>query len=151
MVPVQAYAAGGPSAPVVVIVSACGMPVRPAEAWIRRLAAGHRVLTWESRGLLGDVPADFDGASGVAAQAGDPLAVMDHVTVSSAHVAGLCGGAVISLVAAAARPDRIASMSPWHGDFELGDDALKTDHQRNLQGLTSLATGRGSVRPGSRR
>jgi len=141
---VRAYAAGDPKAPAVVIASACGMPVRLAESWIRRLAVDHFVLTWESRGLFGDLEdlddgGDVDGATGVAAQCGDLFAVMDHFGVASAHVAGLCGGAVLALAAAAERPERISSLSLWHGDFEVGDDTLKTDHQRNLQALMNLA------------
>jgi 3-oxoadipate enol-lactonase len=139
----RAYAAGDPGRPAVVIASACGMPARLAEAWIRRLAVDHYVLTWESRGLFGDVDSDcddFDGATDVAAQAGDLIALLDHFGVASAHVAGLCGGAVIALTAAADRPDRVSSLSLWHGDFELGDDRLKTDHQRNLQALMTMAT-----------
>jgi len=140
---VRAYAAGDPQAPAVVIASACGMPVRLAETWIRRLAADHYVLTWESRGLFGDLedldPENAGAATGVAAQCGDLFAVMDHFGVAAAHVAGLCGGAVLALAAAAERPARISSLSLWHGDFEVGDETLKTDHQRNLQALMNLA------------
>ncbi|NUR27859.1 MAG: alpha/beta hydrolase [Catenulispora sp.] len=136
---VRAYAAGDPGAPVVVIAAACGMPIRLAEAWIRRLAVSHRVLTWESRGLFCDCE-DYAGGTGVAEQAADLIAVMDAFGAERAHVAGLCGGAVIALTAAAAQPERISSLSLWHGDFEVGDETLKTDHQRNLQALMALAT-----------
>jgi len=115
------------------------MPVRLAEAWIRRLAVDHRVLIWETRGLFCGCE-DFAGATDVAAQGEDLVAVMDAFGVARAHVAGLCGGAVIALTAAAAAPERISSLSLWHGDFELGDAAGKTDHQRNLQALMALAT-----------
>lgn len=148
----QAYAAGPPGAPAVVLASACGMPARLAEAWIRRLAVDHRVLTWESRWLFGErdphgpggsgssgSAALFDGDTGVPAQVGDLLAVMDHFGVDRAHVAGLCGGAVIAVSAAAGHPERVGSLSLWHGDFELGDERLKTDHQRNLRALMELA------------
>ncbi|SNY24395.1 alpha/beta fold hydrolase [Paractinoplanes atraurantiacus] len=141
--PLNAYAAGDPAAPAVVIASACGMPARLAEPWIRRLAADHHVVTWESRGLFGDVD-DFDGELEVDAQAGDLLAVMDHFGVAAAHVAGLCGGAVIALAAAARAPERVSSLSLWHGDFEVGRDDFKTDHQINLQALMAMAT-RGRV------
>ena len=126
---VPAYAAGDPAAPAVVIASACGMPARLAERWMRRLAADHHVLTWESRALFAD--------PGV----GDLDAVMDHFGVADAHVAGLCGGAVVALEAAAAEPGRISSLSLWHGDLDLGPDTPKTDHQRNLQALMELAAG----------
>lgn len=135
-----AYAAGPRDAPGLVIASACGMPARLAERWMRHFAADHRVLTWESRGLFGDVE-DFDGDVGVAAQADDLIAVMDHFEIRTSHVAGLCGGAVIAVEAAARNPARIRSLSLWHGDYDLGPDAPKTDHQRNLQALMGMATG----------
>lgn len=145
-VPVRAYAAGDPGRPAVVIASACGMPVRLAEPWIRRLAVEHFVLTWETRGLFGDGPhpggehaGALAAASSVAAQCGDLFAVMDHFAVAAAHVAGLCGGAVLAVEAAALRPERISSLSLWHGDFEVGDERIKTDHQRNLRALMRLA------------
>ena len=145
---VPAYAAGDPAAPAVVIASACGMPARLAERWMRRLAADHHVLTWESRALfadpgVGDLDADrhADVPVDVQAQAGDLVAVMDHFGVADAHVAGLCGGAVVALEAAAAEPGRISSLSLWHGDLDLGPDTPKTDHQRNLQALMELAAG----------
>jgi 3-oxoadipate enol-lactonase len=150
---VPAYAAGDPQAPAVVIASACGMPARLAERWMRRLAADHHVLTWESRALFADVDVGVGGGVratgdrradvpvGVAAQAGDLVAVMDHFGVATAHVAGLCGGAVVALEAAAAEPERVTSLSLWHGDLDLGPDTPKTDHQRNLQALMELATG----------
>lgn len=134
--PIPAYAAGDPAAPAVVIASACGMPVRLAEPWIRGLSASYRVLTWESRGLFAE---NFAGATDVAAQVRDMVAVMDHFGVPVAHVVGLCGGAVLALVAAREHADRVSSLSLWHGDFELGDMVPKTDHQRDLQALMAMA------------
>ncbi|MGE7437078.1 alpha/beta fold hydrolase [Kitasatospora sp. NPDC001175] len=138
-VPLRVHTAGDPADRAVVLVLAPGMPARLAEHWIRELAREHHVVTWESRGLFGDLaappPADF----GVPAQAGDLVAAMDRAGVRRAHVAGLCGGAVLAVAAAARHPDRIASLSLWHGDFDLGPGSPKTDHQRNLQALMELA------------
>ncbi|WP_433618259.1 alpha/beta fold hydrolase [Dactylosporangium sp. CA-139114] len=136
-----AYAAGDPAAPAVVLASACGMPVELSEHWVRRLQRTHHVVTWESRWLFGPGVRDpEDGpASDVAAQAADLIAVMDHFGVGRAHLMGLCGGAVIALDAAVRWPARFTSMSLWHGDFELGPVAPKTDHQRNLQALLDMA------------
>ncbi|MGC4806665.1 alpha/beta fold hydrolase [Micromonospora sp. DT233] len=146
-----AYALGDPAAPAVVLASACGMPVQLSERWVRRLAQTHHVVTWESRWLFGpDVAGGGGGPAGdpvavpapavdVAAQAGDLLAVLDHFGVARAHLMGLCGGAVIALDAAVRWPERFTSMSLWHGDFELGPAAPKTDHQRNLQALLDMA------------
>jgi pimeloyl-ACP methyl ester carboxylesterase len=135
----RAYTAGDPSAPAVVIAPACGMPARLAENWVRALATDRYVVLWESRGLFLDFD-DFDAPTGVEAQAGDLFAVMDQLGVGSAHVAGLCGGAVVALAAARRHPERVTSLSLWHGDFDLGPDTPKTDHQRNLQALMAMAT-----------
>ncbi|MFB6888413.1 alpha/beta fold hydrolase [Kitasatospora sp. NPDC056327] len=137
----RGYSAGAPGGPAVVIASACGMPATLCEPWMRHLAAtGHRVVTWETRGLFGDdTDAAFDALGhDVGTQAADLLAVMDHYGLGTAHVMGLCGGAVIALGAAHRRPDRVASLSLWHGDFS-GTPGVMTDHQQNLRALLALA------------
>ncbi|MGM1062352.1 alpha/beta fold hydrolase, partial [Saccharothrix sp. Mg75] len=134
-----AWAVGPASAPPVLLVLPCGMPVRLAEGWLRALAADRRVITWESRWLFADLGSEVDLAHDVAAQVADLAAVLDAFGVPSAHVAGMCGGALLALAAAAELPDRVDSLSLWHGDFDLGDDAPKTDHQRNLQALMGMA------------
>ena len=136
---IRAYSAGSPAAPPLVISSACGMPARLAEPWIRYFSADHFVITWESRGLFDD-PDEFVGRTDLGAQVDDLFAVMDHFDATAAHIAGFCGGAVVALAAAARQPDRVTSLSLWHGDFDLGPDTPKTDHQRNLQGLMAMAT-----------
>lgn len=138
--PLRAYASGKQDGDVVVIASACGMPVELCERWIRHLEGDHLVITWESRGLFGD--ADFDRlAYDETAQAGDLLAVMDHFGVKTAHLMGLCGGAVIALAAAARHPERVSSLSLWHGDYELGAACPKTNHQHDLKALLGIAGG----------
>ena len=52
---------------------------------------------------------------------------------------GFCGGAVIALLAAAAYPDRVSSVSVWHGDFERGPSCPKTNHQQNVKALMDIA------------
>ncbi|MFD4987449.1 alpha/beta fold hydrolase [Streptomyces sp. NPDC058374] len=138
----RTYAAGDRSAPTVVLVSACGMPAEICEPWMRFLSRDHHVVTWESRGLFGASggPDDFDRLGhSVRDQAADLVTVMDYHGVESAHVMGLCGGAVLALRAAADHPGRVGSLSLWHGDYELGREAPKTDHQLNLQALMGMA------------
>jgi pimeloyl-ACP methyl ester carboxylesterase len=106
---------------------------------MRHLARDRFVLLWESRGLFQDFD-DFDGSTEVQAQADDLLAVMRQFELRSAHVVGLCGGAVIALAAARREPELVTSLSLWHGDFDLGPQTPKTDHQRNLQALMAMAT-----------
>ncbi|WP_349876543.1 alpha/beta hydrolase [Micromonospora sp. HUAS YX12] len=132
------YAAGDPDRPPVLLVSACGMPARLAEGWADRLSRDFHVLVPETRGLFADVDG-FTGDTGAVAQADDLLAVLDRFGLRRAHLIGLCGGAVLAVVAAARAPERVSSLSLWHGDFDLGDESPKTDHQQNLQALMAMA------------
>lgn len=137
--PLRAYAGGARGGKAVVIVSACGMPAKLCERWMDFLGRDRFVITWESRGLF-EEPADFDALGyDVAAQAADVFAVMDHFGVGEAHLMGLCGGAVIALTAAAERPERVSSMSLWHGDFEFRE-CPKTMHQQHLNALIEMAS-----------
>ncbi len=133
-----AYAAGDPAAPPVLLSVPCGMPARLVEPWMRHLARGARVVTWESRGMFGGI-GGFDAGTGVEAQVGDALAVLQALNLSGVHVAGLCGGAVVAAELATAAPARVGSISLWHGDFHLGGLAPKTDHQQDLLALMLMA------------
>lgn len=135
----RAYAAGDGARPAVVVASASGMPARLCEQWMRFLAADRFVVTWETRCLFGPLGAIEGVGHGVDAQAGDLVAVMDAFGLEQAHVMGLCGGAVVALGAAAHRPERVSSLSLWHGDYELGPDCPKTEHQRDLKALMAMA------------
>ena len=139
----RSYAAGAAEQPAIVLALACGMPAPLCEPWMRSLSRAHRVVTWETRGLFGELDgAAFDRlAHGVDAQARDLIAVMDHHGIARAHVMGLCGGAVIAVAAAAAHPDRIGSLSLWHGDFS-GSPGPTTTHQDNLKALMAMAVTR---------
>ena len=152
-VPLDVYAGGPADGEAVVLVPACGMPASLVEPWLRRLARDRRVLTWESRGLFGGPAdgedtggADTDGGTGddgwavdTGSQAADLVAVLDHHGVERAHVVGLCGGAVIALAAAADRPERVASLSLWHGAYTLAGDSPRTRFQNDLIELMGLA------------
>ena len=135
----RAYAGGKKDAKVVVVVPVCGMPVQLSERWLRYLAQDYYVITWESRGLFGEI-ADFDALTyDVESQAKDLFAVMDHFNVGCGHVMGLCGGAVIALIASSLAPERVSTLSLWHGDYELGLNCPKTRHQQDLLMLMSMA------------
>lgn len=137
--PLKAYALGEPQDKAVVIAPPCGMPVELCERWLRLLAREHFVVTWESRGLFGETDFFEELAWSVTAQASDLFAVMDHFGVAAGHLMGMCGGAVIALAAATARPSRVTSLSLWHGDYELGPECPKTMYQYNLKALLSMA------------
>jgi pimeloyl-ACP methyl ester carboxylesterase len=137
-VPLNVYSAG-PGGEAVVLVSACGMPAALAESWMRYLARDHRVLAWESRGLFGAADYHGDYAVDTGAQAADLFTVMDHYDVHTAHVVGLCGGAVIALAAAASEPGRVSSLSLWHGAYEFASGTPRTKFQDDLIELMTIA------------
>ncbi|GAA4818645.1 alpha/beta hydrolase [Streptomyces ziwulingensis] len=145
-VPLNVYAAGeGDEA--AVLIPACGMPAVLTETWLRYLARDRRVLTWESRGLFGASGHCGDHRVDIAAQASDLFTTLDHHGVSRAHVVGLCGGAVIALAAAAERPERVSSLSLWHGAYGFADRSLETKHQHDLiELMTTAARSRPSAR-----
>jgi 3-oxoadipate enol-lactonase len=131
------YAAGDPAAPAVLLSAPCGMPARLVEPWMRHLAASARVVTWESRGMF--TGPGFEAATDVQAQVNDAVAVLQAMNLTGVHVAGLCGGAVVAAELAATMPSAVRSVSMWHGDFDLGELAPKTGHQRNLLGVMAMA------------
>lgn len=137
----RAYATGSSRGRAVVLASACGMPAKLSDGWMRQLADDHFVMTWETRGLFdASGEREFDRmATDVDTQARDLFAVMDHFGVASSHVMGLCGGAVIALAGAAARPARVGSLSLWYGDYQFGEPGYATTHQNNLRALLSMA------------
>jgi pimeloyl-ACP methyl ester carboxylesterase len=134
----RSYRAGAPHCRAVVLVSACGMPAKLCERWMRFLGENHFVITWESRLLFEDLTAGQEWAYDVDAHVADLFAVMDHFGVQQAHLMGLCGGAVVAVAAAAKRRDRVRSLSLWHGDYELGSACPKTKHQKDLQALMAV-------------
>ncbi|MBW4510727.1 MAG: alpha/beta hydrolase [Scytonematopsis contorta HA4267-MV1] len=135
----RAYASGVTNGKVVIVVPPCGMPFELCEHWLRYLSQEHYVITWESRGLFGNAD-NFDALNyDVVSQAKDLFAVMNHFKIDCTHVMGLCGGAAIALTAASLEPERVSSLSLWHGDFELGNNSQKTRYQKDLQILMSVA------------
>jgi pimeloyl-ACP methyl ester carboxylesterase len=140
--PLRCWMSGPEDRPAVVIASACGMPIGLAARWMAALSPSYRVVAWESRGLFA-----LDGGQGLGplgghsldVQGSDLLAVLDGFGIRQAHVMGICGGAPIAL-AAAGYPERIASISLWHGDYELGGAAPKTTHQRDVASLLAMAS-----------
>ncbi len=137
----RCYSVGPSDGPVVVLVSACGMPVGLLQRWMTGLGDCFRVLTWESRGLFPAqeaLDAEFDRRGyDVPTQADDLHTVLDVFGVEAAHVFGLCGGAAVALVVG--ESSRVRSLSLWHGDYELGPDVPKTSHQQDVQSLMRMA------------
>jgi 3-oxoadipate enol-lactonase len=135
-----AVEAGSAGAPCVVIVPPAGVDHRLALPWLRALSPTHRCVLLRVRGTDERIedPADFDRRGhDVDRQVEDVLARVGEID-GPVHLMALCAGAAVTLAAAARRPDRIGSVSLWHADLELGDEADKTDHQTNLRALLDL-------------
>jgi pimeloyl-ACP methyl ester carboxylesterase len=133
------YYAGNPVNNVIVIILPCGMPVDLIEEWIFQLSKEYFVLTWETRGMFDHDPQFDSRPYDVNSQIKDLIAVMDHCNVGQAHVMGLCGGAAVALIALNQHPDRVRSLSLWHGDYQLGKESPRTLYQADLSALMSMA------------
>jgi pimeloyl-ACP methyl ester carboxylesterase len=134
--------AGPPEAPVVLVSPPCAMSYRLSFRWLWALSDTHRVLIPQTRGTNGRIedPEVFDRRGyDVYDQAEDLMGIIEVLTDSSVHIMGMCGGAVPGLIVAAEQPAYVHSLSLWHADLELGDEAAKTDHQANLRALLDVA------------
>jgi pimeloyl-ACP methyl ester carboxylesterase len=78
------------------------------EAMAPVLASSYRLITYRRRGFGGSSP--IREAETMANQAGDAVAVLDHLDVRSAHVAGHSYGGAIALQIAADHPTRVHSL-----------------------------------------
>lgn len=139
---ITALEAGPRDAPSILLSPACAMPDRLSLRWLRALSASHRCVVPQTRGTSEQVddPRSFDERGyDVPSQTGDLIAVIEQLGLGPVHMMGLCGGAVLALLAAAKRPELIGSLSLWHADLELGPEAEKSEHQVNLRGLLDLA------------
>jgi 3-oxoadipate enol-lactonase len=99
----------GESGPPVVLLHALGLDWRMWEQVMDRLAEGRRVYAYDIRGHghAQGSPSPF-----TLREAGDDLiGVLDALGIERAHVVGLSYGGGIAQVAAAAHPERIASLA----------------------------------------
>lgn len=138
-VALSVHAGGNRQRPAIVLALPCGMPFDLCRDWFNALSERFFVVTWETRGLFGSCTAFDQIAVDTDAQVGDLIDVMNHHEISTAHLMGICGGAVIAISAAAAHNNRVNSLSLWHGDYNLGDNALRTKHQQNFEWLMETA------------
>jgi len=92
------------------IVFICGLSV-DSQLWrlqAPELSKTHRVITFDNRGAgRSDAP---DEPYTILQMAGDLAALLDHLSIDSAHVAGSSMGGVIAQSLALAHPERIAHL-----------------------------------------
>jgi pimeloyl-ACP methyl ester carboxylesterase len=96
----------GPPVLLVMGVRARGMAWMPVA---ERLAADHRVVFWDHRGVGGSHP--LSGPTSIAEMAADGIGLMDHLGWDTAHVAGVSMGGSISQHLALTWPERVRSLT----------------------------------------
>jgi pimeloyl-ACP methyl ester carboxylesterase len=74
--------------------------------------AGNRVLIWD-RPNCGESDVSFTGSSESAMQADALVALLEHLDMTPAVIAGGSGGARVSLLAAARHPEAAAGVAVW--------------------------------------
>ena len=93
--------------PAVVLVHGFGLDMRMWDPQVADLAARFRVLRYDCRGFGASGP--FDPAIGYT-HAGDLLALLDHLAIERAVLAGLSFGGRVAMQAALAAPERVAGL-----------------------------------------
>src|SRR5580704_4355965 len=101
-----AYEVTGAGAPVL-LVHGFGLDMRMWDPQVEHLAGRFRVVRYDCRGFGASGP--FDPAIGYT-HAGDLLALLDHLGIGSAVLAGLSFGGRVVMQAALAAPERVAGV-----------------------------------------
>ncbi len=133
-----AYQAAG-AGPAVVLVHGFGLDMRMWDPQVSHLGARRRVVRYDCRGFGASGP--FDPAVGYT-HAGDLLALLDHLGIARAVLAGLSFGGRVVMQAALAAPERVVGLVlldavldgvPWD---PLAAEALEeTARQARASGL----------------
>jgi 3-oxoadipate enol-lactonase/4-carboxymuconolactone decarboxylase len=99
---------GPPGAPAVLLLHSLGSNLHIWDAQAHALAHGHRVVRFDMRGHglseVGAEPCAIDDF------ARDALAVLDALSIKTAHVAGVSIGGMIAQAVAARAPERVTSL-----------------------------------------
>lgn len=136
---INCYQYGNSNKETIILVIPCGMPAQLGKAWATKLSNKYHVITWETRGMFGNT-LNFDNIDKkVSSQAKDLIKVLDFYKVHAAHVMGICGGAAIAMMASAESPQRVHSLSLWHGDLNFGEFSVHTPHQKDVLSMLSKA------------
>ena len=93
--------------PAVVLVHGFGLDMRMWDAQVHHLAARFRVVRYDCRGFGASGP--FDPAAAYT-HAGDLMALLDHLGIGQAVLAGLSFGGRVVMQAALAAPDRVRGL-----------------------------------------
>jgi 3-oxoadipate enol-lactonase len=125
--------------PAVVLVHGFGLDMRMWDPQVSPLAARFRVVRYDCRGFGASGP--YDPSAGYT-HAGDLIALLDHLAIDRAALAGLSFGGRVVLQAALAAPERVTGLAmldavvdgvPW--DPESAAGMRETASQAQNHGL----------------
>jgi 3-oxoadipate enol-lactonase len=129
---------GDETAPVLVFSNSLGTDFRIWDQVVVRLGDGFRLIRYDSRGHgLSESPA---GPYAIEDNVADLVALLDHVGVSSAVVAGLSVGGMIAQGLSAARPELVQGLvlcDTAHriGPLEMWNDRMAAIRQDGIEAL----------------
>ena len=150
--------------PAVVLIHGFGLDMRMWDPQVGPLAARSRVVRYDCRGFGASGP--FDPAVPYT-HAGDLVALLDHLDIGGAVLAGLSFGGRVALQAALAAPDRICGLAlldavldgvPWDPESARALDEVARRVQAGgvlagragLAGASAVRRRPGAARPGRR-
>jgi 3-oxoadipate enol-lactonase len=131
--------------PAVVLVHGFGLDMRMWDQQAEHLAARYQVIRYDCRGFGSSGP--FDPAVPYS-HAGDLLALLDHLSVGQAVLAGLSFGGRVVLQAALAVPERVRGLVlmdavldgvPWDGQSQAAIDLARDMAQTRGLGVGRAA------------
>ena len=143
-----AYEVAG-DGPAVVLIHGFGLDMRMWDPQVRALAAGFRVVRYDCRGFGASGPLD---PAVPYTHAGNLVALLDHLDIGEAVLAGLSFGGRVALQAALAAPDRVRGLAlldavldgvPWDPESARALDEVT----RRVQAAGVLARPRGLAGP----
>ena len=124
---------GPPGAPPLLLLHSLGTSLHVWDPQAEALARTHRVIRFDLRGHGFSAP--VPGEATMADFAADAFALLDHLGVNAAHLAGISIGGRIAMEMAATRPDRVLSLF-------LLDTALEFPPPETWQGrIDAVASG----------
>jgi len=129
------YYVGGSEGDAVVVLNALGQSL---EYWYRlldNLIESHRVIIWEPRGTTAPPP-----PFGLAEQAEDLDAVLQHEGIENAHLIGWCTGPKVAIDFYLRRPAAVRSMVFLNSTFKCdgSPEELNSPYEQNVESLLRM-------------
>jgi pimeloyl-ACP methyl ester carboxylesterase len=126
------YEDTGGTKPVLILSHSFGMRAEMFAPQLEAFAATYRCITWDQR-AHGESPAGHPFTFWDSAK--DLLALMDHLSIPRAHLAGTSQGGFVALRTALLAPSRVESLSVFGSSADVESEATKVAYQSLLSGV----------------